>query len=167
MRVGKCPQPKTEAGTDIVTIGDGETHLTIQDVAAVARQGKEVALSAKGIAKIEASRVFVEDLTHRGKVVYGVTTGFGKFSNVNIGLDQLEQLQENLIVSHAVGVGNPLGEDVVRGIMLLRANALARGYSGVRPQVVETLVEMLNKVCIPSFLKGSLGASGVYVPWHI
>ncbi|NLK01239.1 MAG: histidine ammonia-lyase [Clostridia bacterium] len=156
---------KQEAGTDIVTIGDDETHLTIQDVAAVARQGKEVALSAKGIAKIEASRVFVEDLTHRGKVVYGVTTGFGKFSNVNIGLDQLEQLQENLIVSHAVGVGNPLGEDVVRGIMLLRANALARGYSGVRPQVVETLVEMLNKGVHPIIPeKGSLGASGDLCP---
>lgn len=143
---------------------DGNS-LTIEDVVAVARYRKKVGISPESMNKMEMSRTMVESLIKKRKVVYGVTTGFGKFSNVSIDEKETEQLQENLIISHAVGVGNPLPEDVVRGIMLLRANALSKGYSGIRPKVVKTLIEMLNKGVHPVVPeKGSLGASGDLAP---
>lgn len=143
---------------------DGNS-LTIEDVIMVARHSTQVMLSQDGIAKMERSYQMVRLLIEDKKVVYGITTGFGKFSNVVINNDQTEQLQKNLIMSHATGVGNPFPVEIVRGIMLLRANALAKGYSGIRSGVVKTLLEMLNKGVHPVIPeKGSVGSSGDLAP---
>ncbi len=143
---------------------DGSS-LTVEDVAAVARSGAEVRLSKSSLEKMERSRQQVLALVEQKKVVYGVTTGFGKFSNVVISQDQTEQLQKNLVMSHATGVGDPLPEEVVRAIMLLRANALAKGHSGIRPEVVEILLSMLNHGVHPVIPeKGSVGSSGDLAP---
>ncbi|KAB3532874.1 histidine ammonia-lyase [Alkaliphilus pronyensis] len=139
--------------------------LTLEAVVQVARDFYTVELSNEAIEKINASRRLVDRFVDEEKVVYGITTGFGKFSDVAISKDETEELQRNLIVSHSCGVGNPLPEDVVRGIMLLRANALAKGFSGIRYTTVETLLEMLNKGVHPIVPeKGSLGASGDLAP---
>lgn len=140
-------------------------NLTIEDVVAVARAHEEVKLSESSRSRMERSSEMVRQLLAEKKVVYGITTGFGKFSNVVISLDQTKQLQKNLIMSHATGVGCPLPEDVVRAIMLLRANALAKGYSGARPVVVELLLKMLNSGVHPVIPeKGSVGSSGDLAP---
>ena len=104
---------------------DGE-NLTIEDVISVARYGSSVELSKDAIEKIKESRKVVEDFVSQEKTVYGVTTGFGEFKNVFISKDQTRELQENLIRSHSVGVGNPLSEEIIRATMLLRANSLAK-----------------------------------------
>lgn len=93
---------------------------------------------------ITASRKVVDTLVENDAVVYGITTGFGKFSNVVVKQDECKLLQKNLIITHAVGAGDPFPRDVVRGIMLLRVNNLAKGFSGTRLCLVETLVEMLK-----------------------
>lgn len=143
---------------------DGNS-LTIDAVAEVARAGRKVVISPAAIKKMADSRAMVEKLIKEGRVAYGVTTGFGKFSTVNIEKKDSEALQENLIMSHAIGVGDPLDEEVIRGIMLLRANALSKGFSGIRPEVVEILVRMLNQGVHPVIPEqGSLGASGDLVP---
>lgn len=150
------------AAREVILDGDS---LTIQDVVAVARQHKPVAVSPAGLAKLERARAMVDRFIAEDKVVYGLTTGFGKFSTVTISKEQTEELQENLIISHAVGVGEPFPEEIVRAMMLLRANALTKGHSGARPVVVATLLEMLNKGVHPVIPeKGSLGASGDLAP---
>ena len=150
-------------GDNCVVI-DGES-LTINQVVAVARYGKKVVIAPVGTRNMEISRAMVEKIIQEGKVVYGITTGFGKFSNVKIDHDKTSKLQENLIITHAVGVGNHLSIEVVRAMLLLRANALVKGYSGIRPQVVEMLIQMLNQEVHPVIPeKGSLGASGDLVP---
>jgi histidine ammonia-lyase len=117
------------------------------------------------IARVEISRAIVEDLLARGETAYGINTGFGKLSDVRIGPDQLEALQRNLIRSHACGIGEPLPVDEVRAMLLLRANVLAKGLSGVRPVVLETLVAMLNHQVHPVVpARGSVGASGDLAP---
>lgn len=147
----------------LVTI-DGNS-LTIDEVVAVARGNAQVRVSGDSIEKMEESHQMVNQLLAGKKVVYGITTGFGKFSNVVISRDETEQLQKNLIMSHAAGVGSPLPEEVVRAIMLLRANALAKGFSGARPDVVDTLVRMLNHHVHPVIPeKGSVGSSGDLAP---
>ena len=116
-------------------------------------------------AKIEASRAVIERLVASNTTAYGVNTGFGDLAEVRISADQIRQLQLNLVRSHACGVGAPLSELETRAMLLLRANALAKGFSGVRPVVVETLCEMLNRgvhPVIPS--QGSVGASGDLAP---
>jgi histidine ammonia-lyase len=139
--------------------------LTVENVIKVSRNRFKAVLSDESINNMKISRNMVESLVSRKKVVYGITTGFGKFSNVHIDQEQTEQLQENLIISHAVGVGEYLPEEVVRAIMLLRANALAKGFSGIRPEIVQTLVNMINKGVHPAIPeKGSLGASGDLAP---
>lgn len=149
--------------TDCLVI-DGSS-LKIEDVVRVARFGQRVKISERGYKNMEKSRCFIEEIIRDRKAIYGVNTGFGQFSNVSIEQEKLEALQENLIVSHAVGVGDPLPEEVVRAILLLRANALVKGFSGIRPEVVETLIEMLNKGVHPAVPeKGSLGASGDLAP---
>lgn len=143
---------------------DGNS-LTIEDVISVARHGVHVAISAEAMKKMELSRTMIDSLVNENKAVYGVTTGFGKFSTISINQKDTEILQENLIISHAVGVGDPLPEEVVRGVMLLRINALCKGYSGIRPEVVGILLEMLNRQVHPVIPeKGSLGASGDLAP---
>ncbi len=143
---------------------DGE-HLTIKDVVDVARNNQTIQLSEQAVGKIKKSREYVDNLVDKGAVVYGITTGFGKFSDVFISKEDTEALQRNLIVSHACSLGDPLAEEIVRGIMLIRINALAKGFSGIRFETVNTLVEMLNKGVHPVIPeKGSLGASGDLAP---
>ncbi len=147
-----------------VVIVDGE-HLTLEEIYAVAVDNVPVELSSEAKQKIETSRKYVERLVKDDAIVYGVTTGFGKFSNVKIDHDDLLKLQENLIMSHQTGVGEPFPEDVARAIMLLRANTLAKGFSGVRTCVLLTLLTMLNKRVHPVIpRKGSVGASGDLAP---
>jgi len=143
---------------------DGHS-LSIADVVAVARANAPVALNPKALEAVRASRRAVEAAVERGETIYGVNTGFGKLAHVRIPPEQARQLQLNLIRSHASGVGDPLGQDAVRAMMLLRANVLARGTSGVRPAVPELLVEMLNRKIHPTVpSQGSVGASGDLAP---
>lgn len=142
----------------------GQT-LTLDELAAVCRDGAQVQLSPQATKQILESRQVVDMLVDEAATVYGVTTGFGKFSDVTITHDECKQLQRNLIVTHAVGAGEPFPRDVARGIMLLRVNNLAKGFSGTRLNLVETLVEMLNRGVTPVIpRKGSLGASGDLAP---
>lgn len=139
--------------------------LTLEELAAVCRENAPVALSYEARQNILKSRQVVDMLVDEAAVVYGITTGFGKFSDVTITQDECKLLQRNLIVTHAVGAGEPFPRDVARGIMLLRVNNLAKGFSGTRLSLVETLVEMLNKGVTPVIpQKGSLGASGDLAP---
>lgn len=139
--------------------------LTLDDVIKVARGFKEVGLSDAGRKQIVASREIVEKILEEETPVYGISTGFGDFSRIFISKEKREKLQKNLILSHATGVGEYLPEDVVRAAMLLRANSLSKGYSGIKLSTVEMLLGLLNKrVCpvVPS--KGSVGASGDLAP---
>lgn len=139
--------------------------LTIQEVVQVARYHYAVELDEAAQQHAKKSRDMVDQYVEEGKVVYGITTGFGKFSDVVISQQDTKRLQRNLIISHACGVGEPLDEEIARGIMLLRANALMKGYSGARLSTIQTLVDMLNKGVSPViFEKGSLGASGDLAP---
>ena len=139
--------------------------LTLEELAAVCRENAPVALSPEAKQRILESRQVVDMLVDEAAVVYGITTGFGKFSDVTITQDECKQLQRNLIVTHAVGAGDPFPRDVARGIMLLRVNNLAKGFSGTRLELVETLVAMLNRGVTPVIpQKGSLGASGDLAP---
>lgn len=143
---------------------DGNS-LTLEDIVNVAYKGYEVSLSSEAKERVIESRKIVDDIVENSKVVYGITTGFGKFSDVTITHEDCKTLQRNLIVSHACGYGSLFPKEIVRTIMLLRANALSKGYSGIRLETLETLIEMLNKnvhPCIPE--KGSLGASGDLAP---
>jgi histidine ammonia-lyase len=139
--------------------------LTLEQFEAVVRHRAQVNITPQAKQKMAASRGYVQKLIAEEKIVYGITTGFGKFSDVVIPKEQVRELQHNLLKSHACGVGNPLSEEVVRGMMLLRINALAKGYSGVRSETVEALVKLLNHdmhPVVPS--QGSLGASGDLAP---
>ena len=139
--------------------------LTIADVVALAAGGRSVTLAPSAAARMRATRTVVEGLAARGEAVYGVTTGFGKLSDVAIPADQLAQLQVNLIRSHAAGVGPRLPEEEVRAMMLLRANVLAKGFSGARPELAQLLCGMLNARCWPDIPEqGSVGASGDLAP---
>lgn len=143
---------------------DGSS-LTVEDVVKVARDCVQVSLSEQGKQQIIASRAIVDKVLEEEKSVYGISTGFGEFSKVFISKDKREQLQRNLILSHATGVGEHFSEDVVRAIILLRANSLTKGYSGIRLKTVETLIEMLNKRVYPAVpCKGSVGSSGDLAP---
>ena len=111
------------------------------------------------------SRATIEDILAAGQIVYGVNTGFGKLSDVRIPPESLAQLQTNLVRSHSAGVGNPLSEAESRAMLLLRANVLAKGFSGNRPELVDLLVAMLNAGVHPVIPeKGSVGASGDLAP---
>jgi histidine ammonia-lyase len=142
---------------------DGNS-LTIDDVYAVAH-GATVALAPAATGRMRATRGIVESLVERNQVAYGVTTGFGKLSEVAVPRDRLAELQVNLVRSHAAGVGPLLPEPEVRALMLLRANVLAKGYSGARPELAELLVGMLNASLHPPVPEqGSVGASGDLAP---
>lgn len=139
--------------------------LTIKDVIAVSTKEKKVQLTKETLNKIRMSRQIIEDFIKEDKVIYGVTTGFGKFSDIKISKEDSKTLQRNLIVSHACGVGEYLSDDIVRAIMLLRINALAKGYSGVSEETISRLIYLLNEDILPLIpKKGSLGASGDLAP---
>ena len=143
---------------------DGE-HLTFEQLYSVVFDRAEVELAASARAAMNASRELIEGVIDSNAAVYGVNTGFGKMASVRISRDQIRQLQVNLVRSHACGVGTPLSETETRAMLVLRANAIAKGFSGVRPVVAETLCAMLNRgvhPVIPS--QGSVGASGDLAP---
>jgi histidine ammonia-lyase len=140
-------------------------NLSLDHLEAVARRGRPVRLASGAREAVTRSRQVVDDAVARKAVVYGVTTGFGNFADVVIPPDRLRELQLNLIRSHAAGVGDALGEAATRALMLLRANVLAKGFSGVRLQTLELLIEMLNRRVHPVIpAQGSVGASGDLAP---
>lgn len=140
-------------------------NLSIKDFIKVVRKNYKLELAEEAISKIKQSRRLVDKYVENEEVVYGITTGFGKFSDAFIDKDETEILQKNLITSHSCGVGKAFDEEIVRGIMLLRANALAKGFSGIRLSTLETLIGMINKGVHPVIpQKGSLGASGDLAP---
>src|SRR5229473_994735 len=139
--------------------------LALSEIAAVALGDTHVEVSPSAHPRVLASRKVIEDIIGRDAVVYGVNTGFGKLADVRIPHDELRELQLNLVRSHACGIGPPLSEPEVRAMMLLRANVLALGLSGIRFQVIELLCEMLNRRVHPVVPeKGSVGASGDLAP---
>ncbi len=140
-------------------------HLTLDDFIKVIRYKEKIKLRDEAKERIKKNRECIEDIIKTEKVVYGVNTGFGKLSQVMINKDDLTLLQENLLKSHACGVGNYFSEEIVRGIMLLRVNALSKGYSGIRLETLERLVFYVNENILPLIPeKGSLGASGDLAP---
>lgn len=140
-------------------------NLTIEDVVNVARHNVPVALDESAKEGIIKARKYVEKVLADGKVVYGINTGFGKFSNVAISDEELDQLQKNLIYADAAGIGRPFDTEIVRVMMLLRANAISTGNSGVFVETVQVLLDMLNKGVHPIVReKGSVGASGDLCP---
>ncbi|MCI6277309.1 MAG: histidine ammonia-lyase [Clostridium sp.] len=139
--------------------------LTLDDMVAVARDGVKVRLSEEAVKNVLDSRKIIDHIVENEKTVYGVTTGFGEFCNVTISKEDCKSLQENLIRSHACGYGPKFPSDTVRAIMVARANALSKGYSGIRLETLNTLIDMINKGVHPSIPeKGSLGASGDLAP---
>lgn len=143
---------------------DGRS-LTLEQFLAVARGGCGVSLTPGALEAIRSSRRAVERAVAQGKPVYGVTTGFGALSEIVVPAPRLKELQRSLVRSHASGTGPALPRDVVRGMLLLRLHSLARGLSGVRPEVVERLVELLNRGLLPWVPEqGSVGASGDLAP---
>src|ERR1700730_1912966 len=139
--------------------------LSLEKIAAVAYGREAVQVAASARSRVLASRKVVDDIVTRDAVVYGVNTGFGKVADVRIPHEEIGALQLNLVRSHACGIGLPLSEPEVRAMMLLRANVLALGLSGIRPEVVELLCEMLNHRVHPLVPeKGSVGASGDLAP---
>ncbi|MEN4100599.1 MAG: aromatic amino acid ammonia-lyase, partial [Anaerolineaceae bacterium] len=140
-------------------------HLTLDDVARVARRGEQVRLSEQGRKQILSARQHLNAILATGEPVYGINTGFGIFADQRIPAEESEALSRNLILSHAVGTGPALPIEVVRAAMLVRANTLAKGFSGVRVEVVQTLLDMLNLEVIPVVpSQGSLGSSGDLCP---
>jgi histidine ammonia-lyase len=142
----------------------GQT-LSLDEIAQVALEKRVVALDPAALPRIRASRAVVDGLLARGETAYGVNTGFGKLSDVRIEPGEVQALQRNLVRSHACGVGDPLPDAEVRAMLLLRANVLAKGFSGVRPELLALLLALLNHgihPVVPS--RGSVGASGDLAP---
>jgi len=143
---------------------DGQA-LTLAEIEAVSLAGRAVSVAPAAISRVARSRAFIEEILDAGQTVYGVNTGFGKLSDVRIPAGSLAQLQANLVRSHAGGVGQPLSEGESRAMLLLRANVLAKGFSGCRPALVALLVALLNAGVHPVIPeKGSVGASGDLAP---
>ncbi len=143
---------------------DGHT-LTRSEAVRVMLDGEPVCAAPDALARAEQSHVGVQSIVAEGRTVYGISTGLGKLSNVTVDRADLADLQHNLVRSHALGVGAPLGEEIVRGMLLFRANSLLRGCSGVRTQVIELLLGCLNRGVVPVIPEqGSVGASGDLAP---
>lgn len=143
---------------------DGE-HLTLEDVGSIVEKGGVIEIAEEAKERVQQCRNVVENSIKAGRIIYGVNTGFGKFSDVHIADSQLEQLQENLVMSHAAGVGDPLPPEIVRAILILKANTLVKGYSGCRMIIIERLLQMLEFNVLPVIPeKGSVGASGDLAP---
>lgn len=140
-------------------------NLTFQSLQKIIFEREKVSYTEESMKKVIESRKAVEHIVSKGNIVYGITTGFGKFSDVFIDKDNVENLQLNLIRSHACGVGDPFPEEVSRAMILLRANALLKGFSGVRPVIIERLLDLVNAEIHPVIpQQGSLGASGDLAP---
>ena len=140
-------------------------EIFIKDLVKVARDFENVTISSETRSRVSSSRKIVDDAVSSGKIIYGVTTGFGAFKDRVIDKDQTEKLQENLILSHSVGVGNYLPTETVRGIIFLMINYLSKGYSGIKWETLNTLTQMLNKGVHPLVPeKGSVGSSGDLAP---
>jgi len=137
------------------------TDLTIEQVVRVARGNEQAELAPEAVEKVRKARAYVDRKLAEGAVIYGLTTGFGKFQDTFVSVEDSKMLQHNLIISHSCAMGDPLPREVVRAMLLLRCNALSRGNSGLRLSTLETLLAMLNKGVHPIIPeKGSLGASG-------
>jgi histidine ammonia-lyase len=155
---------KTTKATNITLLIDGHS-VTLEDVERVAKYNQPVALSDLAKEQITRSRAVIEKVLTENRVVYGVTTGFGKFKDVYIAPEDSIKLQRNFLLSHAAGVGPAFDRQIVRAITLLRANALAKGYSGIRQEVVQLLLDFLNHGIHPTVPEqGSVGASGDLAP---
>ena len=140
-------------------------QLTLREIGRVSYERANVQLGPDAIQRMSASRRVVEGIVDREETVYGVNTGFGKLSDIHIPAGELRQLQKNLVRSHAAGVGEPLSVEETRAMLLLRANVLAKGFSGARPLVAELLIAMLNAGINPVIpAHGSVGASGDLAP---
>jgi len=147
---------------DVVLDGNS---LSIEEICAVARAGAVVSVAPEARQRMLASRQVIEQWVADGKAIYGVTTGIGEFARIRITAEQSAELQRRIIYSHSAGTGDPQPEDVVRAAMTLRANTLAKGYSGVRLKLIDTVVDMINKGVVPYVNeKGSLGTSGDLSP---
>lgn len=143
----------------------GVDGMTLEDLVAIAREGAGVRLSEESADRISAARRLVERWLEEGRAIYGVTTGFGALSDVAIPKADTRLLQQNVLMSHAAGVGEPLSEATVRAVMALRIKDLARGRSGIRLETVQRLIELLNGGALPVIPeKGSVGASGDLAP---
>jgi histidine ammonia-lyase len=146
-----------------VILGDGP--LSVESLVAIARQGARAEIAPAARTRVAKSRALVERWVREGRAVYGVTTGFGALCEVVIPEDQTRTLQENILMSHAAGVGSPLPDEVVRATMAVRAQDLAQGYAGLKPETLEALVALLNAgICPVVPEKGSVGASGDLAP---
>lgn len=143
---------------------DGKS-LTLDKIEFFLKESPVVELSNESQKKIAKARKLIDKWVDEGKVIYGVTTGFGEFANVRISKKDIEKLQENLIISHSTGVGDPLPPFIVKLMMLLRVNALASGHSGIRLETLELLISMMNNNIIPVIpSQGSVGSSGDLAP---
>src|SRR5438874_11240205 len=139
--------------------------LTLEAVREVAVEGRPLLLAPDARERVDKARSVVEEIVRGNKISYAITTGVGKLSDVRIAGDQIRELQVNLVRSHSVGVGEPLSIPETRAMMLLRANSLSKGYSGVRAATIDTLCEMLNRGVTPFVpSQGSVGPSGDLAP---
>lgn len=146
-----------------IFLGGGK--LSVEQLFDALQSNATASIANEAKKKIQQARIVVEEWIANNETIYGVTTGFGEFSNVNIDSKNLEQLQENLIMSHAAGMGEEIPPHIVKLMMLLRANTLALGYSGIRLETLELLLEMINKNIVPVVpSQGSVGSSGDLVP---
>ena len=171
-RGGHSVQPRRGGARTLVSLGDVREviidggSLDIEDVVAVAGRAATVTLAEGVAARMAPARELVERLAREERIVYGVTTGFGALASTRIAPDEIEELQVSLVRSHAAGVGERLPPDLVRAMMLLRARTLSQGHSGVRPVIVERIVELLRRDLLPSVpAQGSVGASGDLAPF--
>ena len=140
-------------------------QLSLADLRSIWRQSIKVELADSARPGIEASAATIDAIVQKGDAAYGINTGFGKLARTRIPDEQLERLQRNLILSHSVGTGDPMSDATVRLVVLMKAASLARGHSGVRPVVIDTLLALLNAGISPLIpVKGSVGASGDLAP---
>ena len=148
---------------DIIKL-NGE-NFQLEELVAIAREGKGAAISVESESRINKARALVDKWVNEGERIYGVTTGFGALSDVTISLEDTKKLQKKILLSHAAGMGNHMDDDVVRAMMALRINDFCRGNSGLRLETIQKLTDMLNSGIIPLVPeKGSVGASGDLVP---
>ncbi|MPV66348.1 histidine ammonia-lyase [Burkholderia sp. BE17] len=147
----------------MITLTPG--HLTLPQLRRIARESVQLTLDPASFAKIDAGAKAVADIAAKGEPAYGINTGFGRLASTHIPHDQLELLQKNLVLSHAVGVGEPMARSSVRLLMALKLSSLGRGHSGIRREVMDALIKLFNADVLPLIpVKGSVGASGDLAP---